>query len=473
MSRYYLLIITIFAFAGLLVSCGKKSDTATKSPAVERSLGKVEFANSCDPKVQQTLNSSLALLHHMMYGQAETEFLKVSEMDPECPMAHWGIAMTQFHPLWAPPSHAELEKGFNAIERAIKLNPKTKREQEFVVAAKAFYDGWQTVDHKTRIAAWSEGQKLVYENNPGDIDAGAFYALSLLATAPKKIKDYTNQKLAGGLLENLIKTAPEHPGLFHYTIHAYDNPELASRAVPVARRYDKLAPNVPHALHMPSHIFVRLGYWPETIDWNIRSANAAEEQSKDFMILHYMHAVDYLVYAYLQQGQYGAVSELLEKVNRLKYHQDSFIAAYGIAAAQCRSALERGSWKEASEIAVKTHGEFPWGNYPQYEAIYFYAKGLGSVKSGDVETARVNKARLDELYSSTVDNGEVYWSVIVDAQRKTIDAWIKFISGDKDNGLQMMIAAADLEDSVDKHPVTPGSVMPARDMLGDMLLLVN
>jgi len=441
--------------------------------AKDKPIGKVEFANSCSPEAKQTLNKSVALLHHMMYMQAEKEFQKAAEIDPECPMAYWGIAMTQFHPLWAPPSKEELQKGHDALLKAKQLKPKTPREQDYVSAVEAFYDGWDSKDHKTRITAWSEGQKVVLDNNPNDIDAGAFYALSLLATAPKIDKEFKNQQQAGQILENLLQTAPEHPALFHYTIHAYDNPMLASRGVTVARGYDKLAPNVPHALHMPSHIFVRLGIWPDTIDWNIRSAAAAEEQSADAMSLHYIHAVDYLIYAYLQQGQYGKAAEVLKKVNSIQNYQDSFITAYGIAGAQSRSSLERMDWEDAAKLPVRTHSEFPWDNYPQYEAITYYARGLGAARSGDIESAKKDKAKLDMLYEATVKNGEQYWAVIVDAQRQTVDAWITYSSGDKDKGLEMMKSAADLEDSVDKHPVTPGAVMPARDMLGDMFLLSN
>ncbi len=461
--------VTLLLAVGLLISGG----LVGQQPVVlaqDKSLGKVEFSISCSPKAQETFNSGVALLHHMMYAQAGNEFQKVAELDPGCSMAYWGIAMTLFHPLWAPPSEDELKKGQAAVEKAKQLIPKTPREQGYVSAVEAFYDGWQTKDHKTRIEAWREGQKKVLKNNPEDIDAGAFYALSLLATAPKKDKTFKNQKEAGFMLEELHEKAPEHPGLFHYTIHAYDNPMLARRAVPVARGYDKLAPDVPHALHMPSHIFVRLGIWHDAIDWKIRSASAAKRQS---MSLHYLHAVDYLIYAYLQQGQYEKVLNLINKINGIEDNQDSFVSAYGIAAAQARYPLERMEWEEATSLPVRTHSAFPWDKYPQYEAITYYARGLGAARSGDTKSAQKAKMRLDELYENTVNNGEQYWSVIVDAQRKTVDAWITHSNGDKKKGLQMMREAADIEDSVDKHPVTPGSIMPARDVLCDMLLMSN
>jgi len=470
MTRYIVFTLSLILSLGLLLPGGAllKTDSAF---AKSRSLGKVRFKTSCNRKAQKRLNMAVALLHHMMYKQAKKEFLNAADLDPSCAMAFWGYAMTQFHPLWAPPSKSELLKGNAAIQKAIKLNPEDPREQDYISAVEAFYNGWEAKDHKSRIAAWSDGQKVVLDNNPNDVDATAFYALSLLATAPKKDKEFTNQKKAGEMLENLRKKNRRHPGLFHYTIHAYDNPALAERGVKVANGYAKIAPNVPHALHMPSHIFVRLGMWPETINWNTRSAKAAEEQSKEIMSFHYLHAVDYLIYAYIQQGQYHKAENLLEKVNSIEKYQDSFGSAYGIAGAQSRSIVEQKKWEEAATMKVRTHSKFPWDKYPQYEAITYYVRGLGAARSGNIESAMKDKAMLDQLYTATVNNGQSYWAIIVDAQRQTVDAWIVYSGGDKAAGLQMMQAAADLEDSVDKHPVTPGSVMPARDMLGDMFLM--
>jgi len=470
MTRYTVFALSLVLTLGILVPGGLLLQTDSAF-AGNKSLGKVYFKTSCNRKAQKRLNMAVALLHHMMYKQAEREFLNAADLDPTCSMAFWGVAMTQFHPLWAPPSNSELMKGNAAIQKAKKLAPENQREQDYISAVEGFYTDWKTKNHKSRIATWSDGQKVVLDNNPNDVDASAFYALSLLATASKTDKEFTNQKKAGEMLENLQKKNRRHPGLFHYTIHAYDNPVLAGKGVKVANGYDKIAPNVPHALHMPSHIFVRLGMWPQTISWNKRSANAAEEQSGEVMSLHYIHAVDYLIYAYLQKGQYAKAEKLLEKVNSIQKYQDSFASAYGIAAAQSRAAVEQMKWDEAANTAVRTHSEFPWDKHPQYEAITYYVRGLGSARSSDLEAAKKDKAMLDSLYIATVNNGQSYWATIVDAQRQTVDAWIVYSGGDKTSGLQMMQAAADLEDSVDKHPVTPGSVMPARDMLGDMFLL--
>lgn len=459
-------LFAFFALISLLFFSALES-----SSEEERFLGKIEFPVSCSEDVQQDFNTAVSLLHHMMYAQSRAEFEKVIKKDPDCAMAYWGVAMTQFHPLWAPPSKEELAAGQEALEKAKELKPGTDRENGYVEAVWAFYDDWPNKDHSARIAAWESGQKQLVDSNPDDVDAKAFYALSLLATAPKKDKTYANQKKAGLILEELLESNPEHPGLFHYTIHAYDNPALAERAVTVARGYDKLAPEVPHALHMPSHIFVRLGIWDDTVDWNIRSAEAAKEQSQDVMSLHYLHAIDYLIYAYMQKGQYQKVTELIEKVNGVPEYQDSFASAYALASAEPRYQLERKNWKEAAKVPERPNSNFSWDKYPQYEAIIYYSRGLGAALSGDAESAKTSKAKLDQLYESTVSSNDDYWSTVVDAQRQTVGAWIVHAEGDKAEALNMMSAAADLEDSVDKHPVTPGAVMPAREMYGEMLIM--
>jgi tetratricopeptide (TPR) repeat protein len=410
----------------------------------------------------------------MMYLQAEGEFGTVAELDPGCAMAHWGVAMTLFHPLWAEPSTDELKRGREAVRRAKALKPPTAREQGYIAAAKAFYRDWETRDHPMRIAAWEAAQKSVYDANPRDVDAGAFYALSHLATAPKGDKTFSHQRKAGALLEKLRAGAPRHPGLFHYTIHAYDNPMFAHRALEAARSYDKVAPDAPHAQHMPSHIFVRLGLWSDTIAWNARSAAAAMRQSPAGTVsLHYIHAMDYLIYAHLQRAQDGMAADALAEMNAVETYQDSFVSAYAIAAAQARYPLERRQWAEAAALPPRAHGTFPWEKYPWHESITWFARGLGAARSGDAAGARSAAGTLDTLYGRSVKAGQDYWAVLVDAQRKTVTAWAAFSEGKKDRAVEMMREAADIEDSVDKHPVTPGAVLPARELLGDMLLLAG
>jgi tetratricopeptide (TPR) repeat protein len=409
-----------------------------------------------------------------MYRQAEKEFEAVTDLDADCAMAYWGGAMTLFNPLWAEPKEDELRRGWEAVGKAEALKPPTEREKGYVAAVKAFFRDWKTVDHRTRIIAWEAAQKKLHLANPDDIDAGALYALAHLATAPKGDTTFAHQKEAGALLQKLHVKAPEHPGLFHYTIHAYDNPEFADRALEVARGYLKLAPDVPHAQHMPSHIFVRMGLWSDSIAWNARSASAAMRQSGTGEIsLHYIHAMDYLMYAYLQRAQDDMALDALTRINAIERYQDSFASAYAIAAVQARYHLERRQWAEAAKIQIRTHSTFPWDKYPWLESITYFARGLGAARSGDPAGSRNAVEMLDILYERSVKAGQDYWAVLLDAQRKTVNAWTAYAEGKKDLALRLMREAADLEDSVDKHPVTPGAVLPARELLGDMLVLMG
>lgn len=467
---FFNIILLIFLFSSASDYGQAKSATKIK----EESLGKVNFTISCSRDVQARFNKGLALLHNMMYLQAEKEFKAVADLDPDCAMAHWGIAMTLFHPLWAPPSSDELQRGWEATQKASQLKPSTKRERDYIKAVTAFYKDWKTVNHPVRISAWEKNQKEVFKANPEDIDAGAFYALAHLATAPKGDKTFRHQKESGTILENLLKKAPMHPGLFHYIIHAYDNPLLANRALEVAREYDKIAPDAPHAQHMPSHIFVRLGLWTLTSEWNMRSAEAAMKKSKPGELsLHYIHAMDYLIYAYLQEARDKKALDTLKTINSNSNYQDSFASAYGIAAAPARYYLELRQWEEASRLKLRTPGTFPWDKYPWFEAITYFARGLGAARIKDGDRARDSMRTLDTFYERSIKAGQDYWAVLVDSQRKTVAAWTAYSAGKTDKALQLMKEAAQIEDSVDKHPVTPGAVLPARELLGDMLVLLG
>jgi hypothetical protein len=440
----------------------------------EGSVGKISFTVSTSEAGQNQFNHALAMLHHMMYDHAEKEFKALAETDPNCSMAYWGIAMSAFHPLWHAPTKEDLKKGFEAVEKAKSLNPPSKREQDYIKAIEAIYKDWEKTEYPSRLANWVTAQENLFKTYPEDIDAGAFYALSLLASAPKEDKTFSNQKKAGMLLEELHAKAPEHPGLFHYIIHAYDNPVLAERAVDVARAYDKLAPDVAHALHMPSHIFVRLGLWSDAIDWNIRSAASAKKNSlNNVTSLHYPHALDYLMYSYLQKCEDQKAKETLAKVNAPENYEDNLASAYGIAASQARFVLERKQWKEASELPLRTHTEFAWDKYPFAEAITYFARGLGAARIDNTSAAKNSVKKLDELYENTLTLKQNYWAILVDAQRIAVNAWIAFSEGNKEEALRLMEKAADIEDSVDKHPVTPGAVLPARELLGDMLVLLE
>jgi len=440
----------------------------------EGAFGEIHLSTSCSSSAQASFDTGLALLHHMMYEQAAGHFEATAEADASCAMAHWGVAMTQLRPLWAPPTAVEFARGRAALERARTMETGTDRERAVIEALAAYYTAAEAGTHRDGVRAWEAAQRQLHESDPEDVEAAAFWALAHLAIAPSDDSTYAHQKRAGAVLEARLGATPRHPGLFHYLIHAYDNPVLAEDAIDVARAYDRLAPDVPHALHMPSHIFVRLGIWPDVIDWNRRSADAALQQSPDaYTSLHYAHALDYMTYAYLQRGEDQAAQAALDELVGVKTYQPHPASAYGMAAAPARYALERRQWAEAAALPLRAHDTFPWDDFPEHEAITHWARGLGAARSGDLPAARAAVDTLNVLHERTVEKGEDYWALHVDARRTTVQAWIAYAEGDTDRALTLMRAAADREDSVDKHPITPSAVLPARELLGDLLLAAD
>lgn len=456
--------VAIFLPAALFVALPSSAQN-------EHAHGVVHFETSCNEAADAHIQQGVALLHHMMYDQADAHFVMAAESDARCAMAYWGMSMSELHPLWAPPTAEEVLRGREAAREARALNPPTERESAYVAAMEAAFAS-ETATFGERLAAWEAGLKAVHELAPEDVEAAAFYALSRLATAPKDDKTFAANAEVGGLLQTLHREHPDHPGLFHYTIHAYDNPVLAEQALEVARGYDKLAPNVPHALHMPSHIFVRLGHWDDVISWNRRSADAALEQPAGGVVsMHYPHAIDYLVYAHLQQGEDDAaqatLDELLATTGPI---QGNFAAAYGIAAARSRMAMERGDWEAAASLQPGVPAEFPWDQHPAAAAIIEFTRGIGAARSGDVALANASAHALDAIHARLVEAKDNYWATQVDAQRKAVRAWTAFAEDDTNEALALMREAADVEDSVDKHPVTPSAVRPARELLAEMLV---
>ena len=382
--------------------------------------------------------------------------------------------MTQLRPLWAPATADEFARGRAAIERARTAEAGTDRERDVVGALAAYYTAAEAGTHRDGIRAWEAAQRALHENDPEDVEAAAFWALAHLAIAPSDDSTYAHQKRAGAVLEARLDAAPRHPGLFHYLIHAYDNPVLAEDAIDVARAYDKLAPDVPHALHMPSHLFVRLGIWPDVIEWNRRSADAALRQSPTaYTSLHYAHALDYMIYAHLQRGEDQKARATLDELMAVEAYQPHPASAYGIAAAPARYALERRQWAEAAALPLRVHDTFSWDAFPEHEAITVWARGLGAARTGDLSAARAAVDTLNVLHERTGEKGEDYWALHVDARRTTVQAWIAFAEGDSERALTLMRTAADREDAVDKHPITPGAVLPARELLGDLLMAVE
>jgi tetratricopeptide (TPR) repeat protein len=311
---------------------------------------------------------------------------------------------------------------------------------------------------------------------PDDIEARLFSVLTMLSTVSPNDKTYKIQKKAGSIAEDVLKTIPDHPGGFHYTIHAYDFPPLAPEAIRVARNYYKIAPEIPHTLHMPSHIFTRLGYWQESIELNTRSANAALKlPANGHVSHHYFHALDYLVYAYLQQSEYDQAKELAETLDTLNGpYQNSPTTAYSLAAIPGRLALEFQNWKEAADLKLNTNTNFSWDKFPQYEALIYFAKGIGAGRSGDIEVAQQSLQKLDELQKTFKDTvTHKYWINQIEIQKRAVEAWLLYAKNEKENAVDVMISAAELEDATEKNPVTPGSLLPAREMFGDMLMELN
>lgn len=436
-----------------------------------KDVGKVDFDISCSASSQQAFNQALALAHNMMYVQSQEMFSDIIEADPTCGMAYWGAAFTQIHPLWGDSlSEQELKKGVSLLNQAKSQNL-SEKESAFIEALDTYYSDWQDTTDKDRFKAWEKAQWDVYQTYSKEPEAVALYSLLHLATAPKSDKSYQHQKEAGKLLEKLHKEYPKHPAGFHYTIHAYDNPELAAKGEPYARKYDEIAPEVPHALHMPSHIFVRLGYWPETIDWNVRSAKAAKSQPMPdgSYSMHYAHALDYLMYAYMQKRQIAKAKEVLKELNHIESIQAVFASGYGIAAARARFYLEQELWQEAADLPLNKPSQYPWDTFPAALSMTLYAKGLGSIHTSNVKQTKAMIEQLENIHKELTSKNEHYWSVLIDAKIHALKSHLA-LETDESNALKLMQKAAELEDSLDKHPVTPAEIAPAREMLGDVLL---
>ncbi len=445
-------------------------------------LGDVNFVVSCTPQAQKHFNHAVAWLHSFEYEEAANAFNSVAATDPRCGMAYWGIAMTSYHPLWAAPTADELKRGWSAIEKAKQIGATTQRERDYIAALELFYKDSDKLDHRTRTFAYHDAMKRLYESNPADQEAAVFYSLSLIATGTmSNDKSYAREKEAAQILNRVLARQPQHPGVAHYLIHSYDYPPLAQLALPAARSYAKIAPASAHAQHMPSHIFIRLGLWQEAI----RSNLDAEASAKVFAMRNKMtgawdeqlHAMDYLAYAYLQGAQDKQALGVLEEVLQLKSAEpQTFKVAYAFAAIPARYVLERKRWDEATKLTLppNTTGTFPWAKFGWAEAHIHFARALGFARTGDVGSAQRELDQLATLRDALViGKGEYDWAKQVEIERQIAAAWVAYAEGKKDESLQLMRAVADLDDVTDKHPVTPGAILPAREQLGELLLELN
>ena len=447
----------LFAMQGVLAV-----EAATLSNETDN-LGRLHFATTCDSAVQQPFDQAMILLYAFWGKDAIAGFKSVLQQDPNCAIAYWGIAMAyQGNPLTGqqPPAEATAE-ALAALDKAKSIGAKSQRERDYIAAIDLIYRDADKTDFRTRRLAYEKAMEALAKRYPDDLEAQVLYALSLDMTASLTDKTYSNQLKAAAILEEVLKQEPHHPGAAHYLIHSYDYPAIAERGVPAARLYAQLAPDHPHAQHMPSHIFTRLGMWQESIDSNVRSAAAAKREGNG---QEQAHAMDYLVYAYLQLGEDEQAQKVVAESASVTVNPAIFIGPYALAAMPARYAVERRAWKEAAALQPQpTKFSFP-------EAITYYARGLAFAHLGDIPAAQKESAQLAQLRDALTEKKDSYWSNQVEVQRLSVDAWIALVQGKEDEALKSMRAAADLEDSMEKHIVTPGAIAPARELLGDMLL---
>jgi tetratricopeptide (TPR) repeat protein len=436
-------------------------------------VGNLSFPVSCRPDQQKKFEQAVAVLHSFWYEESERLFREILEADPTCAIALWGVAMSLYHPLWQPPDRASFESGVEAVSQATQIGAKTERERDYIAAIGRFYADSDKRDHETRARDYTAAMKELTTKYPADSEAAVFYALALLGTASPTDQSYTNQKIAGPILERIFETQPDHPGVAHYIIHSYDNAVMAPQAIAAARHYSRIAPLVPHVQHMPSHIFTRLGLWEDSVQSNLASAKASklyEEKSQPGEVYYeYLHALDYLEYAYLQLGQFTKAAEVVEEATSItKVKPEAFQAAFAFATIPSRFALEQRRWADAAMMEFRSAG-IPLERFAIAHAAYRFARGLGAARSGQLELARTELESLRALHARMVAGGD-RWSTQVEAESLGVAAWLAHAEGNPAQAEKLLRQAADLEDGAEKHPVTPGELLPAREMLGELLL---
>jgi tetratricopeptide (TPR) repeat protein len=449
----------------LVFSLSRAPQEAHTHNAPER-LGAVTFPISCAPSVQQQFNRGVALLHSFAYHPAEEAFRKVVEQDPRCAIAHWGIAMTHFYQLWDPPlPSGAVDAGQRELQQALAIGAGSDRERAFINALNVLYQDAGTVPYRTRALNYERAMSEVSANNRNDVEAQVFYALALLANASPSDKTHTRQKQAADLLEPLDRAYPRHPGIPHYLIHAYDNAELAPRGLSAARAYSTIAPSAPHALHMPSHIFTRVGLWDDSIASNLAARDAAHQQGD---LGEELHSMDYLVYAYLQAGRDADAAQVIQGLADItKRRHDDFKASYALTAMPIRYAVERGQSAEAAKTIA------PVSAPPHVIAIAVWARGLGLARTGHPAEASPEIAKLRQLQDQLRASSNDYWAAQVQILSREVEAWSAQAQGKPGEATVLLRQAADDEDAIEKLPVTPGPILPAREQLGYLLLDQN
>jgi tetratricopeptide (TPR) repeat protein len=481
----------IFALLGSLTLLDAQNSPAAE-PGDLRAAGTVDFPVSCTPEARPEFIRGVALLHSFFYEEARRSFTAAAEKDPGCAMAQWGIAMTWWHPIWTPPTRDEMSAGKAAAAKAMAMKSGTDRERRFITAINAYYntpDGPPSattgqschgpVGPRDRVIAYEKAMRELYDRYPDDFETGVFYALAVLAVGYATPTDttFSNQLQAAAILEKLWATNRNHPGAAHYLIHCYDYPSLAERGLAAARAYGSIAPWVPHALHMPSHIFTRLGMWDESIAANRSAADAARAYAaarhRTATEAEELHARDYMAYSYLQEARDIEAKKVVDFAATVRKTNPEleFSGAYALAAIPARYALERNAWSEAAALHIP---DVPhWASFPFMEALIEYAHALGRAHAGDLDGARQAIERMRQLRNATTDPKFDYFKRHLDLQMQTASAWIAYGEGKKDEAVNLLRRAADAEDILGKHPVSPGALVPAREQLGDLLLALG
>jgi tetratricopeptide (TPR) repeat protein len=448
--------------AALFIS-SVSSPQETHDHGVPEKLGQVSFPISCSAQVQAEFNRGVALLHSFAYAPANAAFGKVAAEDPDCAMAQWGLAMTSFHQLWQPPvSPASLPTALHEIETAQKLGSPSARERSYIEALSLVFTHADKLPFSARDQSYEQAMAELARENSDNIEVQVFYALALLSNAPPTDKTHALQKKALAILEPLDSAYPDHPGITHYIIHACDSTELAPRGLAAARKYARVAPSAPHALHMPSHIFTRLGLWQDSIASNLAASRTAHHQGD---IGEELHAMDYLVYAYLQLGRYDEAREVIDQLDAMSnLGAGDFKVGYAATAMHVRYAIERREWDDAARMT-------PLPGAPSYvAALSVWARGLGRTRGEHASDVSQEIAQLQHFEELLRDVHDEYWAAQVDVLKKEVDAWSDQANQRGQLAEATLRAAADEEDAMEKLPVTPGPIVPAREQLGELLL---
>src|SRR5881296_3564607 len=489
MLRYYRPAVLVVTLASSLLAVRDVKSATGPEPGDLRAAGKVEFPISCASSVQSEFSRGVALLHSFFYEEARRVFASVAERDPKCAMAQWGIAMTWWHPIWTPPTPDEMSAGKAAIEKAMAMNAGTDRERGFITALNVYYNTPDSsaagavgqschgpVGPRDRVIAYERAMRQPRDKYPDDFETQTFHAFAVLAVGYATPGDtrLSKQLEAAAILEKLWKQNANHPGVVHYLIHCYDYPQFAQRGLIAARTYDSIAPWVPHALHMPSHIFTRLGMWDESIAANQASAEAsrayAAMRHRDATEAEELHALDYMAYSYLQEAQDTEAKKIVDVAAKVRKTNPEleFSAAYALAAIPTRYAFERNDWAAAAALSVPNLPH--WSSFPFMEALIEYGHALGRAHTDDLDGARKAIARMRELRDATKDPKFDYFKNHLDLQMQASSAWVAASEGKKNEAIETLRRAADAEDTLGKHPVSPGAFVPIREQLGSLLL---